>query len=106
VVKCFKEVTRVPICLEKGRKYRVEIQGNEVVISKEVEWKDITKSCYLEFRDSKHCNGLYIAIMCKDKYYDRLVAVAGVAGIEVRGGFKVEKPPGASTSFRILKRTR
>jgi len=104
--KPFREVTRIPICLEKGRKYQVEIQGNEVVISKEVEWKDVTKSCYLEFRDSQHCNGRYIAIWYKDGRVNKMVAVIGFAGIQVQSGFRVEKPSGAFTSFRILKKNR
>lgn len=101
----FREVTRIPICLEKGKKYQVEIQGNEVVISKEAEWKDITKSCYLELRDSHHCNGRYIAIMHKDINI-KTAAVIGAAGIQAQHGFKVEKAYGAYTSFRVLKKNR
>jgi len=108
MAKCFKEVTRIPICLEIGKTYQVELQGNEIVVSKEVKepvWADITKSCYLEFRDSQHCNGRYIAVMYEDKDL-KLAAVIGTAGIQVQHGFKVEKPSGAYTSFRILKKSR
>lgn len=107
--KNFKEVTRIPICLEHGRKYQVEIQGNEVVISKEVGWEtvweDVTKSCHLEFRDSRHCDGRYIAIMYGVVNPVR-VAVVGTAGIQTQSGFKVEKPARAQTSFSIFKKTR
>jgi len=104
MVKKFKEVTRVPICLEKDVKYQVEIQGNEVVISKEFsepEWTDITKGCSLVFKESQHCDGNYIAIM----YMGSKVAVIGTAGIQPQHGFKVEKPAGAFTSFTIYKKT-
>lgn len=102
MTECFEEVTRIPICLEKGKKYQVEIQGNDVVISKEAKWRDITKSCYLEFRDSQHCSGRYIAVM----YSNKMVAVIGTASIQVQHGFKVEKPSGAYTSFRVLKKNK
>lgn len=106
-----REVTRIPICcLEKGRKYQVEIQGNEVVISKEVGWEtvweDITKSCYLDFRDSRHCDGRYIAVMYKGKFGILLAAVIGTQGIQTQHGFKVEEPARAHTSFNIFRKTR
>ncbi len=96
------EVTRIPICIEKGRKYHVKIQDNEIVISMEAAWEDITKSCQLEFRDSQHCNGRYMVITHDHKW----VAIIGTAGIQAQHGFKVEKPAGAWTSFRVLKRNK
>lgn len=103
-----KEVIRIPMRFERGERYQVEIQGSEVVISRKVEkpeWVDITKSCYLEFRDSCHCNGRYIAVMHKANI-GRPVAIIGMAGIHAQHGFKVEKPTGAYTSFRILKKNK
>lgn len=104
MVEGYKEVTRIPICLEKGRKYQVEIQGNEVVVSKETAREDITKSCYLEFRDSRHCDGRYIAVIQKGT--NRLIAIIGMKGIQAQHGFIVEKPAGAFTSFKILEKCR
>lgn len=98
----FEEVARMPICLEKGKKYQVEIQGNEVVISKRSEWEDITAECILDFRYSCHCSGRYIAVM----HIGKLAAVIGYRGIQSQSGFKVDMPPGASMSFRILKKNR
>jgi len=107
VGKNFKEVVRVPICLERGREYRVAIEGNEVVISKKMSpekvWEDITRTCYIEFRDSRHCNGRYIAV--KQKGTDKLVAVIGMRGIQAQHNISIVKPTGAFTSFRILKKT-
>lgn len=104
----YKEVTRVPICLEKGREYRVAVEGHEVVISKKMSpekvWEDITKDCYLKFRDSQHSNGRYIAVMRKGT--DKPVAIIGIAGIQAQHNISVVKPPGAYTSFRILEKTR
>ncbi len=111
--KCFKEVARVPVCVEKGKKYQVELVGNEVVISKEIVvpmWKDITKQCYLEFVDSHHCDGRYIAIFYNHQVKGVVtvikVAVVGLAGIQAQHGFMVEKPDHAWTSFAISMKVR
>jgi len=101
----FEEVTRIPVYIEKGKKYRVEIQGSEVVISKESGWKDITKSCHLEFRDSQHCDGRYIAIVNRDYIgTERLVVVIGTQGLVAQKGYKIEKAPMAFTSFKVFKK--
>ncbi len=100
----FKEVSRIPICLEKGKKYQVEIQGNEVVISKEIvkpKRRDITNACTVEFRSSKHSDGNYVAILLAGVRSP--VAIIGIRGVVVKEGYKVEKAYGASLSFRIFE---
>jgi len=111
--KQFVEVARVPVCIEKGKKYQVELDGNEVVISKEKqvpEWKNITKQCHIEFVDSRHCDGRYIAILythrVKGVVVVSRVAVVGMAGIQAQHGFMVEKPAHAWTSFAISMKVR
>jgi len=99
------EITRIPIHLEKDIKYQVEIQGNEVVISKEVKeprWVDITKLCHLEFRYSQHCDGRYIAIIYRET--NKQAVIIGMNGITAQKGLKIEKAPMAFTSFKIYKK--
>lgn len=106
MVKSFTEVARVPVHLERGEKYQVELIGNNVVISKESrapEWEDVTRSCYLEFRDSQHCSGRYIVVMHYGEER-RQAAIIGTAGIQVQHDFKIEKPAGAYTSFKIYRK--
>ena len=107
--KCFKEVARVPVCLEKGRKYQVELVGNEVVISKETTspmWTDVTKCCHLEFINSQHCDGRYIAVIYKAGRDEKRAAIIGKAGIQPQHDFKVEKPAGAYTSFKVYMKNK
>jgi len=110
MAKCFREVARVPVCIEKGKKYQVELVENEVVISKETAvpmWINVTKSCYLVFRDSQHCDGRYIAVIHKGYGCDeKLAAVIGKAGIQPQHDFKVEKPAGAYTSFKVYRKNK
>lgn len=98
----YEEVARMPICLERGGKYQVEIQGNEVVVSKKSEWEDVTDECTLDFRRSCHNSGRYITV----NHEDKKVAVIGYHGICAQRGFRAEIPPGASVSFRILKKNK
>lgn len=113
MTKEFVEVARVPVCIEKGKKYQVELDGNEVVISKEKqvpEWKNITKQCHIEFVDSRHCDGCYILITYNHRVNGKVVtsrvAVVGMAGIQTQHGFMVEKPNHAYTSFAISMKVR
>ena len=101
----FEEVSRLPGCLEKGKKYQIEIQGNDVVICKETEWIDVTKSCHLVFRQSRHSNGGYVAVMygAKDNV---TAAIIGVLGIKAYHNFKIVKATGAWTSFNVLMRNK
>lgn len=108
MTKRFEEVARVPFCFEEGRKYQIEAQGNQILVSREVEepeWKDITKSCYLEFRDSQHSDGRYIAIIHKDKV-EHVAAVIGIKGIVTQHGYRIERAECASVSFNVYVRVK
>lgn len=109
----FREVKRIPVCLGSGTKYQVEIVGNEVVISEEVkprEWEDITHACHLEYRESQHCDGRYIAVIyVASRFHGTCLvpmwaAVIGTKGIVAQKGFKVEPAEGAYTSFKIFRK--
>lgn len=113
MIKKMVEVVRVPVCVEKGKKYQVELIGNEVAISKEVkvgDWLKVTNDCVLDFRYSQHSSSCYIAIIDLNGHscnaQGKLAAVIGMKGIQPQADYKVEIPTGASMSFVIYKKNK
>lgn len=101
------ERVKVLNCPDLEGEYRVRAEDSDschrsiLVVEKKVEaWKDVTRACRLEFRDSRHCDGRYIAVIhCGDQ-----AAIIGIQGIVAQKGFKVEKAPMAYTSFKVFKK--
>ena len=67
-----------------------------------LEYVDITENCRTELRKSGHSSGYYSAIM----HDDTLVAALGfgrTTPINVKKGYKIEKPEDSTVSFRVYK---
>ena len=94
-------------CKDAEGTYRVRAEDGKLVIEKMVgDWEDVTKSCRLEFRDSHHCDGRYIAVIFRSHITgDRTAVVIGIKGVVAQKGFKVEPAPMAYTSFKIFRKT-
>jgi hypothetical protein len=93
----------------KYDRIRVESSDNglsqTIIFEKLTKEEDITNKVRIQFIDSKHSDGYYIALMYKPplQVEEECVAVIGATGILPRKGYDARKAPGASISFQIFK---
>jgi len=98
---------RVIECPDPEGKYRVRVAGpgtcqpaTLVVERKVSEWEDITWECYSRLSPRKDGGGLYVEV----RHGCEVVAIMGMSTAIAKPGYKLEKAPGATFSFRAYKK--
>lgn len=97
-----KELFRVPVTC--GDIVRFDPDKMVIVIERsesKPKWKDVTKECYTELKESSGSSGHYVAIYHKN---ERIFILGTKVVPQKSGEYKMEVPKDARISFKIYKK--